>query len=79
MPAYRWCHYPRRQFKAGTPAGVEVVEGIKKPDRTGLNQVIQCHMSEDIDRVWALMDKISFCMLSTHDGEDIRTNLRWPM
>lgn len=26
----------------------------------------------DIDRVWALMRKIGFCMLSTHDGEDIR-------
>ena len=26
----------------------------------------------DTDRVWKLMEKISFCMLSTHDGEDIR-------
>lgn len=26
----------------------------------------------DIDRVWRLMTKIGFCMLSTHDGEDIR-------
>jgi general stress protein 26 len=27
----------------------------------------------DTDRVWSLMDKIGFCMLSTHDGEDIRS------
>ncbi len=27
---------------------------------------------DDADRVWALMDKIGFCMLSTRDGEDIR-------
>ena len=27
----------------------------------------------DVDRVWSLMDKISFCMLSTRDGEDIRS------
>ncbi|MBV9201190.1 MAG: pyridoxamine 5'-phosphate oxidase family protein [Alphaproteobacteria bacterium] len=26
----------------------------------------------DADRVWKLMEKIGFCMLSTHDGEDIR-------
>lgn len=26
----------------------------------------------DLERVWALMKKIGFCMLSTHDGEDIR-------
>lgn len=26
----------------------------------------------DVDRVWKLMKKIGFCMLSTHDGEDIR-------
>ena len=26
----------------------------------------------DIDRVWRLMKKIGFCMLSTRDGEDIR-------
>ncbi|HJU15044.1 MAG TPA: pyridoxamine 5'-phosphate oxidase family protein [Stellaceae bacterium] len=26
----------------------------------------------DADRVWELMGKIGFCMLSTHDGEDIR-------
>jgi general stress protein 26 len=30
-------------------------------------------MSEnDVDKVWALMKKIGFCMLSTHDGQDIR-------
>jgi general stress protein 26 len=28
--------------------------------------------NDDVDRVWTLMRKISFCMLSTHDGEDIR-------
>ncbi|MEO3433576.1 pyridoxamine 5'-phosphate oxidase family protein [Inquilinus sp. CAU 1745] len=28
--------------------------------------------NDDIDRAWALMKKIGFCMLSTHDGEDIR-------
>ncbi len=28
--------------------------------------------SSDTDRVWELMKKIGFCMLSTHDGEDIR-------
>lgn len=27
---------------------------------------------DDTDRVWALMQKIGFCMLSTRDGEDIR-------
>ena len=27
----------------------------------------------DIDRVWKLMDKIGFCMLSTHDADDIRS------
>jgi general stress protein 26 len=27
---------------------------------------------DDIDHVWKLMNKISFCMLSTRDGEDIR-------
>lgn len=26
----------------------------------------------DVDRVWTLMDKISFCMLSTREGDDIR-------
>lgn len=26
----------------------------------------------DRDRVWELIDKIGFCMLSTHDGQDIR-------
>jgi general stress protein 26 len=26
----------------------------------------------EVDRVWKLMKKIGFCMLSTHDGEDIR-------
>jgi len=26
----------------------------------------------DVDRVWKLMDKISFCMLSTREGDDIR-------
>lgn len=27
----------------------------------------------DIDRVWELMHKIGFCMLSTRDGDDIRS------
>lgn len=27
---------------------------------------------DDLDRVWNLMKKIGFCMLSTRDGEDIR-------
>ena len=27
----------------------------------------------DIDRVWKLIEKIGFCMLSTRDGEDIRS------
>lgn len=27
---------------------------------------------DDVDRAWHLMKKIGFCMLSTHDGEDIR-------
>jgi general stress protein 26 len=27
----------------------------------------------DVDRVWELMDKISVCMLTTHDGEQIRS------
>ncbi len=27
----------------------------------------------DIDRVWALMERIGFCMLGTRDGEDIRS------
>ena len=26
----------------------------------------------DAERVWKLIKKIGFCMLSTHDGEDIR-------
>lgn len=30
-------------------------------------------MSDDTDRVWELMEKIGFCMFSTHDGEDIRS------
>lgn len=29
--------------------------------------------SEDTDRVWELMQKIGFCMLSTREGEDIRS------
>ena len=29
--------------------------------------------NEDVDRVWELMRKISFCMLSTREGEDIRS------
>ena len=28
--------------------------------------------NDDVDRVWTLVKKIGFCMLSTHDGEDIR-------
>jgi general stress protein 26 len=27
----------------------------------------------DVDRVWKLMEKMTFCMLSTRDGEDIRS------
>ena len=27
----------------------------------------------DSDRVWELMEKISICMLTTHDGERIRS------
>ena len=27
----------------------------------------------DVDRVWELMDKISICMLTTHDGEQVRS------
>lgn len=30
-------------------------------------------MADDTDRVWELMEKIRFCMFSTHDGEDIRS------
>jgi general stress protein 26 len=30
------------------------------------------HMADDTDRVWALMEKISICMLGTRDGEQIR-------
>ncbi len=31
-------------------------------------------MTEDrADRAWDLMEKIGFCMLSTHEGEDIRS------
>jgi hypothetical protein len=26
------------------------------------------------DHVWKLINKIAFCMLSTHDGEDIRAH-----
>jgi general stress protein 26 len=29
-------------------------------------------MSDDQDRVWKLMEKIGFCMLAKHDGDDIR-------
>ena len=29
--------------------------------------------SNDVDRVWELMEKISICMLTTHDGERIRS------
>jgi general stress protein 26 len=28
---------------------------------------------DDVDRVWNLMRKIGFCMLSSHDGDDIRS------
>jgi len=27
----------------------------------------------DSDRVWELMEKISICMLTTHDGEKLRS------
>jgi general stress protein 26 len=27
----------------------------------------------DVDRVWELMEKIAICMLTTHDGEQIRS------
>ena len=30
-------------------------------------------MASDTDRVWELMEKISICMLTTHDGEQIRS------
>jgi general stress protein 26 len=30
-------------------------------------------MASDSDRVWELMEKISICMLTTHDGERIRS------
>ena len=30
------------------------------------------HDDQDVQRVWTLMKKIGFCMLSTKDGEDIR-------
>ena len=29
--------------------------------------------ASDVDRVWELMDKISVCMLTTHEGEKIRS------
>lgn len=29
--------------------------------------------SSDVDRIWELMDSISVCMLTTHDGEQIRS------
>ena len=29
--------------------------------------------ASDVDRVWELMDKISICMLTTHDGDRIRS------
>jgi len=29
--------------------------------------------ASDVDRVWELMDKISVCMLTTHDGEQVRS------
>ena len=31
------------------------------------------HNKERYDRVWELMEKISICMLTTHDGERIRS------
>jgi general stress protein 26 len=30
-------------------------------------------MADDTDRVWALMEKIAICMLTTRDGEQIRS------
>jgi general stress protein 26 len=27
---------------------------------------------DEVARVWRLMEKVGFCMLSTHDGDDIR-------
>jgi general stress protein 26 len=30
--------------------------------------------ASDADRVWELMDKISVCMLTTHDGEQLRSH-----
>ena len=30
-------------------------------------------MASDVDRVWELMERISVCMLTTHDGERIRS------
>jgi len=29
--------------------------------------------NDNVDHVWTLMEKIGFCMLATHDGEDIRS------
>jgi hypothetical protein len=29
--------------------------------------------ANDVDRVWELMDKISICMLTTHDGDKLRS------
>lgn len=29
--------------------------------------------TDDVDRAWKLMEKIGFCMLSTREGEDIRS------
>jgi general stress protein 26 len=29
--------------------------------------------ANDVDRVWDLMEKMSICMLTTHDGEQIRS------
>ena len=30
-------------------------------------------MASDVDRVWELMERISVCMLTTHDGERVRS------
>jgi hypothetical protein len=40
--------------------------------KTASNGISLMTNDAEVDRVWKLMKKIGFCMLSTHDGEDIR-------
>jgi general stress protein 26 len=51
------------------PSPRAVLQAIRVIDGEGADMA----RDGDIDRVWTLMRKISFCMLSTHDGEDIRS------